>query len=272
MVTNLFRLIFIIYGIVVLLPFVWLLYNTFKSNMEFNLNIWSLPSRLRWENYRLAFEKANVGVYMINSVIITCIAVLLNVGLSAALSYVISRFRFWGRDFIYKLILAGLLMPRILTVIPYFFLMREMSLFNTRASVIIAYTFWGMPFAVFLLVAFFKTLPQELEQAAMIDGCSYWKTFTLIMLPLARPGLITVSVFNFLEFWSAYILPLTLIADEVRKPVSLGLVEFSSGVGIRQDWGAMFAACIICILPILLVYTIFQRKLVAGLTAGSLKG
>ena len=163
-------------------------------------------------------------------------------------------------------------MPRILTVIPYFFLMREMSLFNTRASVIIAYTFWGMPFAVFLLVAFFKTLPQELEQAAMIDGCSYWKTFSMIMLPLARPGLITVAIFNFLEFWSAYILPLTLIADEGKKPVSLGLVEFSSGVGLRQDWGAMFAACIICILPILLVYTLFQRKLVAGLTAGSLKG
>jgi N-acetylglucosamine transport system permease protein len=269
---NVLRLIFIVYSVMVLLPFVWMLYNSFKTNMEFNQSIWSLPIRLRWENYALAIKKGHIDVYMINSVIITSVAVVLNVGLSAILSYVLARFKFPVQGFLYKLFLGGLLMPRMLTVIPFFFLMRELHLYNTRSSVIIAYVFWGMPFAVFLLVAFFKTLPRELEQAAQIDGCSHFQAFYLIMLPLARPGLITVAVFNFLEFWSDYILPLTLIADEVMKPVSLGLVEFTSGIGVRQDWGALFAACIICILPIIIVYALFQRRLIAGLTAGSLKG
>lgn len=274
--TNLFRVFFILYGLIVLLPFVWMLYNTFKTNAEFNQNIWALPAQLEWQNYVLAFKKVHVGVYMINSIIITTVAVLVNLCLSAMVAYVIARFSFFGRDFLYKLFIVGLLMPQILTVIPFFFLMREFHLYNTRASVIIAYIFWGMPFAVFLLVAFFKTLPHELEQSAMIDGCSHFKTFSLIMLPLARPGLITVGVFHFLEFWSAYILPLTLIGDTAKKPVSLGLVEFLSGLydtfGERRDWGAMFAAAIICILPVLAVYAVFQRKLISGLTTGSLKG
>ncbi len=270
--TNLLRLVFIIYSVVVLLPFVWMFYNTFKTNMQFNQSIWSLPTRLGLENYALAYAKGHVGTYMVNSAIITSIAVALNVGLSAILSYVLARFRFFGQSLLYRLFLGGLLMPTMLTVIPFFFLMRELHIYNTRASVIIAYVFWGMPFAVFLLVAFFKTLPAELEQAAMIDGCSHFQTFSLIMLPLARAGLITVAVFNFLEFWSDYILPLTLIGDEGKKPVSLGLVEFTAGIGVRQDWGALFAACIICILPVIIVYAVFQRRLVAGLTAGSLKG
>ncbi|MBN2552000.1 MAG: carbohydrate ABC transporter permease [Spirochaetales bacterium] len=259
-----------------MLPFVWMFYNTFKTNMEFNHNIWSLPAQLEWQNYVVAFKKVHVGVYMVNSIIITSVAVLVNLSLGAMVAYVIARFAFFGRDFLYKLFIAGLLMPQILTVIPFFFLMREFHLYNTRLSVIIAYIFWGMPFAVFLLVAFFKTLPRELEQSAMIDGCSHFKTFSLVMLPLARPGLITVGVFHFLEFWSTYILPLTLIGDTAKKPLALGLVEFLSGLydtfGERRDWGAMFAAAIICILPVLVVYAVFQRKLIAGLTAGSLKG
>ncbi len=270
--TNLVRLLLIAYSVIVLLPFVWMLYNSFKTNMQFNQNIWSLPTSLQWQNYALANKKGHIETYMINSVIITAIAVVLNAGLSALISYVIARFRFPGQRFLHRLFLAGLLVPGMLAVIPYFFLARELHIYNTRLSVIIADVFWGMPFAVFLLVAFFKTLPRELEQAAQIDGCPHFQTFWLIMLPLARSGLITVAIFNFLDYWSDYVLPLTLIADDPKKPVSLGLMEFTSAMSVRQDWGQLFAACVVCILPIILVYAIFQRRLIAGLTAGSLKG
>ncbi len=268
---NIFRLICIIYSIIIIFPFIWMFYNSFKTNFEFNQSIWALPETIRWENYVLAIDRANMGVYMLNSLLIVSVAIVLNVGLSAVISYTISRFKFWGSSLIYKLFLAGILMPRILTLIPYFFLIHELGLYNTRFSVIIALVFWGMSFAVFLLTAFFKTLPTALEESARIDGASYFKAFIYIMLPLARSGLITVTIFNFLEFWSTYILPLTLISSDSKKPVALGLMEFSSGVGVRMDYGAMFAASIMSILPLVLLFAFFQKRLISGLTAGSIK-
>ncbi len=268
---NIFRFICIAYSIIIIFPFLWMFYNTFKTNYEFTQSIWALPTSFQLENYAIAIQKANMGVYMINSIIIVSIAIVLNVGLASIISYTIGRFKFFGSDFIYKLFLVGILMPRVLTLIPYFFLMHEMKLYDTRLAVILALVFWGMPFAVFLLVAFFKTLPKDLEEAARIDGCSYFKTFYLIMLPLARSGMITVIVFNFLEFWATYIIPLTLLSTDSKKPISLGLLEFSSGVGVRLDYGAMFAASLISMVPVIILFAFFNKRLVSGLTAGSMK-
>lgn len=268
---NVFRFICIVYSIIIIFPFIWMLYNSFKTNYEFNQSIWSLPSVIQWENYIIAIERANMGIYMINSIVIVSIAIVLNVGLAAVISYTVARFDFVGSDFLYKLFLIGILMPRVLTLIPYFLLMHELQLYDTRVAVIIALVFWGMPFAVFLLVAFFKTLPSELEDSARIDGCSYFKTFYLIMFPLARSGLITVTIFNFLQFWATYILPLTLLSTTSKKPISLGLLEFSSGVGVRMDYGAMFAASLISMIPLIILFVFFNNRLVSGLTAGSIK-
>ena len=151
-------------------------------------------------------------------------------------------------------------------------LARVIGLYNSRAILIIAYSVFSLPFGVFVLTAFFKTLPSELEQSAKIDGAGYLATFLRIILPLAKPGLITIGVFNFLDYWNEYILPLTLIVDERKKTVSMAILQLQVAQSVKQEWGALFAACIMVILPVLVVYGIFQRNLTEGLTAGSLKG
>lgn len=269
--TAVIRFVCICYSVIIIFPFIWMFYNTFKTNFEYNHNIWALPTTFKLDNYVTALKKAHMGSALVNSAIIVGFAIILNVALGAIISYSISRFKFFGSELIHKFFLLGILIPRVLTLIPYFFLMHELHLYDTRVAVILALVFWGLPFAVFLLVAFFKTLPKSLEEAARIDGCSYFRTFFSIILPIARSGLITVTIFNFLEFWSTYIIPLTLLSSNSKKPVSLGLVEFSSGVGVRLDYGAMFAASIISMIPPLLLFIFFNRKLISGLTAGGVK-
>jgi N-acetylglucosamine transport system permease protein len=246
--------------------------NSFKTSAEFYADIWSLPSKVDLTNYIMALEKTKLHIYAANTVFIVAISVILNLLMASMISYIITRMGLkWGKT-VYKYFLVGLLIPHIIAVLPLFMLARIIGLYNTRSILIIAYSVFSLPFAVFVLTAFFKTLPTELEHSAKIDGAGYLATFVRIIIPLAKPGLITVGVFNFLDFWNEYIFPLTLIVDEPKKTVSMAILQLQVAQSVKQEWGALFAACVMVILPVLLIYGIFQRNLTEGLTAGSLKG
>ena len=268
----LIRALLILLSFIIVLPFLFMLMNSFKTTAEYTRNIWALPGSFNLDNYELALERTQLMRYAINSLVVVTAALVVNIAFASSVSYVITRMGLKSARKIYSLFLVGLLIPHILAIIPLFFVSRIFFLYNTRLMLVIAYAVFELPFAVFVMCAFFKTLPTELEEAARIDGAGYFATFLRIMLPLAKPGLITVVIFNFLEYWSEYILALTLIADESKKTISLAILRLQVATSVKTEWGAVFAACIMFILPVLVIYCAFQSKLTEGLTAGSIKG
>lgn len=266
------RILLLLYSASIIVPFFYMLMNSFKTSREFYADIWSWPSNIDLTNYIAAIEKTKLQTFTLNTFYICIGAVILNLVMASMLSYVITRLNVRFSGALYKYFLVGLLIPQIIAVLPLFMISRVLGLYNTRAILIIAYAVFELPFAVFVLTAFFKTLPQELEQAAKIDGAGYFMTFIKIILPLAKPGLITVGVFGFLDYWNEYILPLTLIVDDPKKTVSMAILKLQVATSVKQDWGALFAACILVVVPVLIIYGIFQRNLTEGLTAGSIKG
>ena len=156
---------------------------------------------------------------------------------------------------------------------PMFMIARTLGLFNTRTILILMYTATQVPFSVFLITAFMRTISHELEEAAFIDGASPWLAFGKIVLPLVRPALVSAGIFAFLDFWSEYMYSLMFVTDNTKVTAAVKILRFkASGSGVRVNWGETSAACITFILPVILVYVLFQKQIVGGLTAGSVKG
>ncbi|NLD52105.1 MAG: carbohydrate ABC transporter permease [Clostridiales bacterium] len=246
--------------------------NSFKSSKEFYNNFWSLPSTLNFENYKNAIDATGIANMFLNTVFIVACALVINIAISSMIAYVIARMNVRLGDAMYKFFLFGMLTPGIVTLIPLFLIARTIGLFNTRIILILVYAGFEVPFAVFVFTSFYKTLPSALEEAAYIDGATRYQTFFRVIFPLSIPGIVTVGVFNFIEYWNDYLIAMTLVVDESKKTVSLGVMKLQAANAVRTEWGQLFAVCTLVVLPVLLVYIIFQRNLTSGLTAGAVKG
>jgi N-acetylglucosamine transport system permease protein len=185
---------------------------------------------------------------------------------------VLTRFDFPGRTFIFYLFIAGMMFPVFLALVPLFFLVRDLHMIATYQGLILVYIAYSLPFTIFFLTGFFKTLPNEVAEAAIVDGAGQYRVFFDIMLPMAKPGLIAMGIFNFLGQWNQYLLPTILMPDEHKYVISQGLAVLAIQQGYQNDYSALFAAMTITMIPTLLIYIIFQRRLESGLTAGALKG
>jgi N-acetylglucosamine transport system permease protein len=191
--------------------------------------------------------------------------------LGAMWAYVLARFRFFGNRAIYTLMLAGLTFPVFLAIVPLFFVLRSVGLLGTLPGLILTYVAFALPFTVFFLHSFFKTLPDEIYEAAQIDGASEWRTFFQVMLPMARPGMATVAIFNFLGLWNQFLLPVALNPDQANYVLTQGMASFASQAGYSVDFGALMAAVVITVTPVLVVYIVFQRQLQGSVSQGTLK-
>jgi N-acetylglucosamine transport system permease protein len=186
-------------------------------------------------------------------------------------AYVLARFPFPGSRIIYYLMLAGLTFPIFLAIVPLFFLLQQMGLLNTLPGLIFTYAAFALPFTVFFLFSFFKALPSTIAEAAAIDGAGEWRTFFQVMLPMARPGLATVVILNFVGLWNQFLLPIALNSDESNYVLTQGMAKFASQAGYSVDFGALFAAVVITVVPVLIVYMIFQRQLQGSVSQGTSK-
>jgi ABC-type glycerol-3-phosphate transport system permease component len=266
------RIPMVLYTIVIIIPFLFLLLNSLKTNQEFYNNFWKLPAVLRLDNFSAGLQKSNIHHLFINTLYIVFLGLAVNMLPASMISYVIARTQFKFADAIYKYFLLGLLTPGIICLIPVFFVVRLMHIHNTREALAIVYAAFEMAFSVFVMTSFFKTLPRELEEAAYIDGAGYFRTFWHIVFPLTRPGLITIGVFNFLEFWNDYLIAMTIVLDDRLKTVSQGVMKLQTANAVHTDWGPLFAVCIMAMVPVVLVYALFQNRLTEGLTTGAVKG
>ncbi|MDQ6896421.1 MAG: carbohydrate ABC transporter permease [Actinomycetota bacterium] len=259
----------ILWSVVVIVPMLWTLMSSFKTTKEILSSPFTLPATFSLENYSSAWGSAGIGSSFLNSVIVVGCSLVLVMVLGAMCSYVLARFRFWGNRAIYYLMLAGLTFPVFLAIVPLFFILRSLSLLNTRQGLIVTYVAFALPFTVFFLFAFFRALPDEIYEAAELDGAGEWRTFFQVMLPMARPGLASVAIFNFLGLWNQFLLPVALNSDPGKYVLSQSMASFASQAGYSVDYGALFAAVVITVLPVLIVYIIFQRQLQGSVAQGT---
>ena len=265
------------YLVIVLFPMLWLLYTSLKTDREIFLNPFSLPvlDDLQWVNFTNAWNKGFFGDYFFNSVLLTVATVLGSLLLSAMAAYALARFTFPGVRPLFFYFLAGLMVPLQLAIVPLFFQMKDFGLLNSRWGMLIVYVAFGMPFAVFILTGFFKSLPSGLHESALIDGAGEFRAFWSIMLPLARPGLITVGIFSFLNTWNEFFMAFMFLSGEGSqhlRTLPLGLANITIVSQYRSDWGMAFAGLVLIMTPTLVVYGFLQQYLTKGITVGALKG
>lgn len=254
-----------IWALLVVLPLIWTIYSSFKDSREILTSPFGLPGSLNFDNFVTAWQEAGIGRFFGNTLIVVGGALFLVMLLGAMCAYVLARYSFPGRQLIYYAMIAGLTFPLFLAVVPLFFVLQSMGLRNTYIGLILAYAGFALPFTVFFLYAFFRQLPEEIAESAAIDGAGDFRTFFQVMAPMAAPGLASVTIFNFLGLWNQFLLPVVLNTDRDKFVLAQGLVNLQAQQGYQADWGAMFASVTITILPVLIVYVIFQRQLQGGM-------
>ncbi|MBP2412641.1 N-acetylglucosamine transport system permease protein [Arthrobacter stackebrandtii] len=260
-----------LWTLMVLIPLLWTLLSSFKTTKEILASPFSLPADWKFENYLNAWNTAGIGNYFFNTVIVVGFALVIVMVLGAMCAYVLARYVFPGSRAIYYLMLAGLTFPIFLAIVPLFFILKNIGLLNTLPGLIIVYVAFALPFTVFFLFSFFKALPHEIAEAAQIDGAGEWRTFFQVMLPMAKPGMASVAIFNFLGLWNQYLIPVAINTKPENYVLSQGIAAFAGQMGYAVDFGAMFAAAIIVIIPVLIMYVLFQRQLQGSVSAGTMK-
>ena len=260
-----------LWSVVVIVPFLWVVLSSFKTTKEILASPFSLPAHWGFDNYLHAWTDAGIRQFFVNTVIVVGGALVLVMLLGAMCAYVLARFVFPGARFIYYSMLAGLTFPIFLAIVPLFFILKDGGLLNTLPGLIMVYVAFALPFTVFFLYAFFKTLPDDVYEAALMDGAGEWRAFFQIMLPMARPGMAAVAIFNFLGLWNQFLLPVALNTDPDRYVLTQGMAEFASQAGYAVDFGALFAAVVLTVVPVLVVYIIFQRRLEGSVSQGTFR-
>ncbi|WP_435189620.1 carbohydrate ABC transporter permease [Streptomyces sp. bgisy126] len=263
--------ILILWAVMVVMPLLWAVMTSFKTDRAIFTSPWSLPDRLHFENWSRAWTEAHMSDYFLNTILVVGGSLIGTLLLGSMAAYVLARFEFPGNRFLYFLFIGGMSFPIILALVPLFYVMQNMALLNTLHGLILVYIAYSLPFTVFFLTAFFRTLPTSVAEAAFVDGASHTRTFFQVMLPMAKPGLISVGIFNFLGQWNQYLLPTVLNTEPERKVLSQGLVQLAVSQGYKGDWSGLFAGLVMAMLPVLVAYIVFQRQVVAGLTAGAVK-
>jgi N-acetylglucosamine transport system permease protein len=266
------QLLLALWALLVIFPFVWMVISALKTDPEILSSPWDFPDVLQWHNFTRAWSEAHIGRFFVNTLVVLVPSLIGTLLVSSMAAYVLARYSFPGRQAIFYGFIAGLMFPVFLALVPLYFLVNDLHLLATYQGLSLVYIAYSLPFTIFFLTAFFKTLPNELGEAAILDGANPYQIFFQIMLPLARPGLIAMGIFNFIGQWNQFLLPLVLMPDENKYLLSQGLYFLAVQQGYQNDYSALFAAMVITMVPTLIVYILFQRRLEAGLTAGALKG
>ena len=270
----------IVFAITIIVPVAWVFMASFKRNSEFigaGTNPWALPKQLFVQNFQVAFQDAQMGEYLLNTVLVTVLALALILVIALPAAYVLSRFRFKGNKILNTVFMAGLFINVNYIVVPIFLMLSDwdkalgFQLFlDNRIVLALVYASCHLPFTIYLLSSYFRTLPKGFEEAAYIDGCGYFKTMIKVMAPMAKPSIITVLLFHFLTFWNEYIIAYTLM-DE-HGTLAMGLQNLMAVERTATNYGIMYAGLVIVMLPVLIFYICVQKRLTEGMTLGGLKG
>ena len=261
----------IFFAVYTLFPLLWLFIASLKTNYEFLAGSpFSLPAAPQWQNYVNALKVAGLGRMLLNSVIVGVAATIFNVIVASLSGYCISRFRFRGREKIFTLFTAGILVPLNALMVPYFVIINRLGLYNTYGGMILLYCAIGIPMSTFLIRGLMDSIPMELEEAAYIDGCGFFGRFFHIILPLSRTGIVTAATFEFLTCWNEFVFANLIVSSEKLRTIQVGIRYFTNQ--FSTDYVSMYAAIMISIIPSIIGYVLFQEQIISGMTSGAVKG
>ncbi len=261
----------LLFAATIVVPLVWVLVTSLKSGPEIFASPWSLPAHPQWQNYSNAWREGGIGHYFFNSVLVTVATLVILLPVGAMAAYAFARFPFRGSRTLFAAFLGGMMFPNFLVIVPLFFLLRNLHLLDTKQGLVLVYVAYSLSFTIFVLTGFFQNLPGELAEAAMIDGAGHAKTFWRVMLPLARPGLLVVAIFNAIGLWNEYSLALVLVSSDENRTLPLGIANLMMVQHYQSDWGALFAGLVIVMLPVMAVYAVFKDKIHQTMLAGAIK-
>ena len=260
----------VILAFVYLAPLVWMLFVSLKDNAEIFKSPFALPERIQWENYAFAWTAGYLGKATLNSAIVCVITLILSMVIGSMAAFAIARLKWKLAKAMMTYFMIGMMIPVHCVLSPLFKTFSGVGLYNNLLGLIIPYTTFSLPITIFIMVGFFENMPRELFEAACIDGCSIYKCFAVIAVPLSRTGLFVTGLMSFVANWNELLLAMVFISDDMKKTLPVSLSKF---VGpYNTNYVQMFAAIIIAIVPTILVYCCFSNQIVDGLTAGAVKG
>ncbi|MFC3746961.1 carbohydrate ABC transporter permease [Paenibacillus sp. GCM10012306] len=258
-----------IIAVLQLFPLYWLIGSAFKDNSEIiGGAVWSLPKVWRFDNFTEAWVSAKVSQYFFNSVWVTVITLCCVLLLAAMMAYALTRMRFKWNNLILFVLLMGVMVPIHATLIPLFMILKNLNILNSRLSIILPYIAVNLPISVYILTAFLRSMPKELEEAAFMDGCGVLKSFFRVVLPLLKPPLASVAIFVFLAVWNELLMATTFVQKSSLRTLPLGLMSFSGQYSI--SWGPLAAAMVISTIPIIIAYVLFSDQMEKSFTAGAI--
>lgn len=254
-------------------PFVWMVNSSFKTNSEF-ISDYGLkpPQQISADNYKYAFTKGRLGKYFLNSLVYTIVSVFGIVLVSSLAGYSFSRLQFRGKEFIFHLFLAAMMIPIPAAFVPLYVLLKGIGLLNTRLGYCLAMINVGLSLSIYLYKTFFDQLPRDLEDAARIDGCSRLRIWWHVIFPLARPATGVVVIFNALNVWNEFVLALVIFSKKGLMPLQVGLMDFASSSAGLTQYTLLMAGLTIASLPIIGIYLAMQKHIIKGITAGAMVG
>lgn len=263
----------------VLIPVAWVFMASVKQNSEFYASPWKLPEKIHLRNFADAWNNARMGDYFLNSIIVTVLALVILLAVALPAAYVLARFSFKGAGILNGIFMSGLFINVSYIVVPIFLMLIDAGdllgtqiFLNNRFILALVYASTALPFTVYLLSGYMRTIPRAYEEAASVDGCGYFRTMVQIIFPMAKPSIITVLLFNFLSFWNEYIIALTLMTDDRTKTLPVGLMNLMKAQNAAAQYGQLYAGLVIVMLPTLILYIAVQKKLLTGMTVGGIKG
>jgi raffinose/stachyose/melibiose transport system permease protein len=264
------HIILLFFSIATTYPLLWMLFSSLKSQAEFYTNLWWIPKAWLWENYTIAWKTAKLSTTYWNSIVVTLASIVLVVLFSYLGAYSFARFDSRFNKILMLIFLSALMIPGQITLIPLFKVELLLGVYNTKLGLILPAVAGGMPFSIFLLATFIRSIPRELDEAAEIDGASRMGILWKIVFPLSRPGMATVVILTFIGVWNDFFLALVMIKDPANYTIPLGMMAFTQQFS-DTNYSEVFAALTATVLPMIIIYLIFQRFFISGLTQGALK-
>ena len=266
---GLIQIILVANTVIMLAPILIMIFSAFKSTQQIFKSPFGFPDFANLINFTKIWEQTNFLRYLLNSFVVTGASMALILILGTMAAYALGRYRFFGAGFILMFFIAGLTLPLKLAIIPLFMLMRDMGILNNQLSLIFVYTAMGLPSTVFIMTGFIRTLPNELEDAARMDGASEARIMWAIMLPLVRPAMVIAAIQNVVPIWNDFFFPLVFIQNDALKTLPQGLTTFMGEY--TTDWGVLFAGLTLSAAPIIAIYVVLSRQFISGMTSGAIK-
>lgn len=259
-----------VFALAVLLPLIWLLFSSLKTQADLTMNTWGPPRQWMFSNYLKAWKGSKIDTYMLNSIFVTILAIVITVITTMPIAFVLARFKFKGKKLLYFIAIAGMMIPIHSAIIPLYMMVGRWDQYNNLNVLGLIYAAFRIPISIFILEGFMSSLPRELEESAFIDGCSVWKLFFRITVPLTKDGIVTISVLTVLACWNELLVSMLLLSKPALKTLPIGLMGFITE--FNSEYTQLAAGIMIAIIPSVFFYIFAQEKIEKGMIAGAIKG